>query len=191
MAQATTISTLEALVGGSLAKKSAIVVAGSLFMAAMTQISVPFFPVPMTLQTLAVMLIGVTFGFRMATATIALYLLEGIAGLPVFSNFGSGFAKLVGPTGGYLIGFLIAAAAMSYLADRGVTRRWAGMVATLIVGEVIIMALGFAWLATLIGAEKAWLGGVVPFLLGDALKLVLAAMIAKGVLNGASRFARL
>lgn len=191
MAQATTISTLETLAGGSLAKKSAIVVAGSLFMAAMTQISVPFFPVPMTLQTLAVMLIGVTFGFRMATATIALYLLEGVAGLPVFSNFGSGFAKLLGPTGGYLIGFLVAAAAMSYLADRGITRGWTGMIAALIVGEVIIMALGFAWLATLIGAEKAWLGGVVPFLLGDALKLVLAAMIAKGVLNGASRFARL
>lgn len=192
MAQAATgISTLEALAGGSLAKKAAIVVAGSLFMAAMTQISVPFFPVPMTLQTLAVMLIGVTFGFRMATATIALYLVEGLAGLPVFSNFGFGFAKLIGPTGGYLVGFLVAAAVMGFLADRGVTRSWSGMFITLVAGELIIMALGFTWLASLIGADKAWLGGVMPFLLGDALKLVLAAMVAKGVLKGAARFAQL
>jgi biotin transport system substrate-specific component len=192
MAQAATdISTLEALAGGSLAKKAAIVVAGSLFMAAMTQISVPFFPVPMTLQTLAVMLIGVTFGFRMAAATIALYLIEGLAGLPVFSNFGFGFAKLIGPTGGYLAGFLVAAAVMGFLADRSVTRSWSGMFLTLVAGELIIMALGFAWLASLIGADKAWLGGVTPFLLGDALKLVLAAMIAKGALKGAARFAQL
>ena len=185
------ISTLETLAGGSLAKKTAIVVLGSVFMAAMTQISVPFFPVPMTLQTLAVMLIGVTFGFRMATATLALYLVEGAMGLPVFSNFGSGMGKLMGPTGGYLVGFLFAAAAMGFLAERGITRSWAGMVATLLLGEVIIFALGYGWLASLIGSEKAWLGGVYPFILGDILKLALAALFAKGVLKGASRFARL
>jgi biotin transport system substrate-specific component len=192
MAQATTqISTLETLASGSLAKKAAIVVAGSIFMAAMTQISVPFFPVPMTLQTLAVMLIGVTFGFRMAAATIALYLVQGLAGLPVFSNFGFGAAKLVGPTGGYLIGFLVAAAAMGFMADRGITKSWAGMIATLAVGEVIIFALGYSWLGALIGTEKAWLGGVLPFLLGDALKFVLAALIGMGVLKGATRFSQL
>lgn len=191
MAQTASISTLEALAGGSLARKAAIVVAGSLFMAAMTQISVPFYPVPVTLQTLAVMLIGVTFGFRMATATVGLYLLEGLAGLPVFSNFGFGYAKLIGPTGGYLAGFLIAAAVMGFLADRGVTRGWTGMIAVLVVGEVIIMALGFGWLANLIGAEKAWAGGVAPFILGDVIKLVLAALIARGVLKGAARFAQL
>lgn len=191
MAQTASISTLEALAGGSLARKAAIVVAGSLFMAAMTQISVSFYPVPVTLQTLAVMLIGVTFGFRMATATVGLYLLEGLAGLPVFSNFGFGYAKLIGPTGGYLAGFLIAAAVMGFLADRGVTRGWTGMIAALVVGEVIIMALGFGWLANLIGAEKAWAGGVAPFILGDVIKLVLAALIARGVLKGAARFAQL
>jgi len=185
------ISTFEALSSGSLAKKAAIVVLGSIFMAVMTQISVPFFPVPMTLQTLAVMLIGVTFGFRMATATLALYLIEGAMGLPVFSNFGFGFAKLIGPTGGYLAGFLIAAAVMGFMADRKVTRGWAGMIATLVIGEVIIMALGYGWLTSLIGTEKAWLGGVYPFILGDMLKLALAAVIAKGVLKGASRFAQL
>ena len=192
MAQtATGILTLETLAGGSPARKAAIVAAGSLFIAAMTQIAVPFYPVPMTLQTLAVMLIGVTFGFRMATATVALYLLEGLAGLPVFSNFGFGYAKFVGPTGGYLAGFLIAAAVMGFLADRGLTRGWAGMIAVLLVGEVIVFALGFGWLSQLIGAEKAWLGGVVPFLLGDLVKLAIVALIARGVLKGAAHFARL
>jgi biotin transport system substrate-specific component len=173
------ISTLEALV------------AGSLFLAALAQVSVPFFPVPMTLGTLAIMLIGVTFGARMAAATVALYIVEGLAGLPVFSNFGSGFAKFAGPTGGYLVGYLIAAAFMGLMADRGVTKSWLGMISTLIVGEAIIFALGFGWLASLIGTEKAWLGGVYPFILGDVLKLALAAMIAKGVLKGAQRFAQL
>ena len=191
MAQTASISTLEALAGGSLARKAAIVVAGSLFIAAMTQIAVPFYPVPMTLQTLAVMLIGVTFGFRMAAATVALYLLEGLAGLPVFTGFSGGLAKFMGPTGGYLVGFLVAAAVMGFLADRGVTRGWAGMIAVLLAGEVIIFALGFGWLANLIGTEKAWIAGVMPFILGDAIKLVLAALIAKGVLKGAARFVQL
>lgn len=185
------LATLESIAGGSLARKAAIVILGSAFMAVMTQISVPFYPVPITLQTLAVMLIGVTFGGRMAAATIALYLAEGMVGLPVFSNFGFGFAKLAGPTGGYLVGFLVAAAVMGFMADRGVTKSWLGMFATLLVGEVLIMALGFGWLASLIGAEKAFVGGVLPFLIGDAIKLVLAALLAKGVLAGASRFARL
>jgi biotin transport system substrate-specific component len=188
---ATGISTLESLAGGSLAKKAAIVVAGSLFMAAMTQVSVPFYPVPVTLQTLAVMLIGVTFGFRMATATLALYLVEGAVGLPVFSGFGFGLAKLAGPTGGYLAGFLVAAAVMGFAADRGITRSWFGMIATLLVGEVILMAMGFSWLASLIGTEKAWSAGVVPFIIGDIIKLGLAALIARGVLKGATRFAKL
>ena len=191
MAQTASISTLEALAGGSLARKAAIVVAGSLFIAAMTQIAVPIYPVPMTLQTLAVMLIGVTFGFRMAAATVALYLLEGLAGLPVFTGFSGGLAKFMGPTGGYLVGFLVAAAVMGFLADRGVTRGWAGMIAVLLAGEVIIFALGFGWLANLIGTEKAWIAGVMPFILGDAIKLVLAALIAKGVLKGAARFVQL
>jgi biotin transport system substrate-specific component len=184
MATTSSLSTFEALAGGSLAKKAVIVLAGSLFLAGMAQVSVPFFPVPMTLGTLAVMLIGVTFGARMATATIALYLVEGLAGLPVFSNFGSGVAKFMGPTGGYLVGYLIAAAVMGFMADRGITRSWTGMIAALFAGEVIIMALGYGWLASLIGTEKAWLGGVYPFILGDTLKLALAALIAKGVLKG-------
>jgi len=193
MAQtATGISTLEALASGSLAKKAAIVVGGSIFLAVLSQIAVPFFPVAMTLQTLAVMLIGVTFGFRLATATLVLYLLEGAAGLPVFTGFAN-LAELIAKpyTSGYLAGFLVAAGFMGFMADRGVTRSWIGMIATLLVGEVIIFALGVAVLGYLIGYEASLAAGVYPFLLGDALKLVLAALIAKGVLKGAAQFAKL
>lgn len=189
---ATSISTLEAIAGGSLAKKAAIVVGGSIFLAVLSQIAVPFFPVAMTLQTLAVMLIGVTFGFRMASATVALYILEGAAGLPVFTGFANMAELIAKPyTSGYLAGFLVAAAFMGFMADRGVTKSWIGMIATLLVGEVIIFALGVAVLGYLIGYEASLAAGVYPFLLGDALKLVLAALIAKGVLKGAAQFAKL
>jgi biotin transport system substrate-specific component len=193
MAQAATgISTLEALASGSLAKKAAIVVLGSVFLAVLSQIAVPFFPVAMTLQTLAVMLIGVTFGFRLATATVLLYILEGAAGLPVFTGFANMAVLISKPyTSGYIAGFLVAAAFMGFMADRGVTRSWVGMFATLLIGEVIIFALGIAVLGYLIGFEASLQAGLYPFLLGDALKLVLAALIAKGVLKGAARFAQL
>ncbi|MGV3548284.1 biotin transporter BioY [Rhizobium sp.] len=189
---ATQISTLEALASGSLAKKAAIVGLGSVFLAVMSQIAVPFFPVAMTLQTLAVMLIGVTFGFRLAGATVLLYILEGAAGLPVFTGFANMAELIAKPfTAGYVAGFLVAASVMGFMADRGVTRTWTGMIATLLVGEVIMFGMGAAFLGYLIGFEAALSAGVYPFLLGDSLKLVLAAMIAKGVLKGATRFAQL
>lgn len=189
---ATGISTLEALAGGSLARKAAIVGLGSVFLAVMSQIAVPFFPVAMTLQTLAVMLIGVTFGFRMATATVVLYILEGAAGLPVFTGFANMAVLIAKPyTAGYVAGFLVAAAIMGFMADRGVTKTWLGMIATLFVGEVVIFGMGIALLAYLLGFETSLQAGLYPFLLGDALKLVLAAVIAKGVLKGATRFAQL
>lgn len=192
MAQAASISTLEALASGSLAKKAAIVAGGSIFLAVLSQIAVPFFPVAMTLQTLAVMLIGVTFGFRLASATVVLYILEGAAGLPVFTGFANMAVLIAKPyTSGYIAGFLVAAAVMGFMADRGVTKSWLGMIATLVVGEVVIFALGIAVLGYLIGFEAALGAGLYPFLLGDALKLVLAALIGKGVLKGAARFAQL
>lgn len=193
MAQAATdISTLEAIAGGSLAKKAAIVVGGSIFLAVLSQIAVPFFPVAMTLQTLAVMLIGVTFGFRLATATVVLYILEAAAGLPVFTGFANMAELIAKPyTSGYIAGFLVAAGVMGFMADRGVTKGWIGMIATLLVGEVIIFALGIAVLAYLIGVEASLQAGLYPFLLGEALKFVLAALIGKGVLKGAARFAQL
>lgn len=184
--------TLEKLVGGTLARKAALVVGGSIFMAILSQIAVPFFPVAMTLQTLAVMLIGITFGFRLAAATVALYLLEGALGLPVYTGFAN-LAELIAKpyTAGYLVGFFFAAAAMGFMADRGLTRTWLGMVVTLIVGEAIIFALGVSFLGHLIGYDAAVKTGLLPFVYGDLLKLALAALIGKGVIKGASRLASL
>jgi biotin transport system substrate-specific component len=184
--------TLENIIGGTLARKAAITVLGSIFLAVLSQIAVPFFPVAMTLQTLAVMLIGVTFGFRLAAATVALYLIEGAVGLPVYTGFAN-LAELIAKpyTSGYLVGFFVAAAVMGFMADRGVTRSWLGMIATLFVGEVIIFALGVAFLGYLIGFDAALKGGLYPFILGDLLKLALAALIGKGVIKGASSLASL
>jgi biotin transport system substrate-specific component len=183
--------TLENLVGGTLARKAAITVLGSIFLAVLSQIQVPFYPVPVTLQTLGVMLIGLTFGFRLATATVALYLIEGLVGLPVFAGFASGPAVFFGGTAGYLFGFLIAAALMGFMADRGVTKSWLGTVMTLFAGEVVIFGLGVAYLAYLYGFDKSLEFGLYPFVLGDLVKLALAALIGKGVTKGASRFAQL
>lgn len=183
--------TLENLVGGTLSRKAAITVLGSIFLAALSQIQVPFFPVPMTLQTLGVMLIGLTFGFRLATATVALYLIEGFVGLPVFAGFAFGPAVFFGGTGGYLFGFLAAAALMGLLADRGVTKTWMGAITTLVAGEVVIFGLGIAYLAYLYGFDKGLEWGLYPFILGDLVKLALAALLGKGVIKGASSLASL
>ncbi len=179
------LETLAPLAGSSLAKQALLVVGGSLFLAAMSQVAVGY-PVPTTLQTLAVMLIGLTFGFRLATATLVAYLVGGAAGLPFFAPFGAG-------TTGYLIGFLFAAALIGYLADRGFTRGWIGTIAALFAGEVVIFGLGVTWLGYAFGmsASEAIAAGLTPFIVVDAIKVALAALIGKGVLKGASQFAKL
>lgn len=186
----TALSTLEPLAGTSLAKKALLVFGGSLFLAALSQVSAGA-PVPQTLQTLGVMLIGLTFGFRLATATLLLYILEGALGFPVFAGFTSGIAKIIGGTGGYLLGFVLAAALIGYLADKGFTKSWAGTIGALFAGEVIIFGLGVAWLTYLFGFDKALEWGFTPFVLWDGVKLALAALIGKGVLKGAAQFAKL
>jgi biotin transport system substrate-specific component len=160
------LSTLLPLAGASLAKQAAIVVLGSIGLAVLSQVTVPFIPVPMTLQTLGVLLIGLTFGFRMASATLALYLLEGLVGLPVFAGFSSGIAVFMGGTAGYLAGFLIAASVLGLMADKGLTKGWAGTIAAVAVGQVIIFGLGVAWLTALYGFDKAIAFGLLPFIYG-------------------------
>lgn len=186
--------TLAPLAGSSLVKQALVVIGGSIFLAAMSQVAVGYPPylVPTTLQTLAVMLIGLTFGFRLALASVGLYLLEGALGLPVFAQFSGGLAKLAGPTGGYLVGFLIAAAVMGFLADRGYTKSWVNMIVVLIIGETIIMGLGVGRLSAFMPSlNEAIAAGFTPFVLVDAIKIVLAALIGKGVLKRASQFAKL
>jgi biotin transport system substrate-specific component len=184
------LSTLAPLAGQSLVRQAGLAVAGSWLLAALSQVEIGA-PVPMTLQTLGVMLIGLTFGFRLAVAAIALYLLQGAAGLPVFSGFSGGMAHFAGPTGGYLAGFLAGGALIGFFADKGLTKSWGGTVVALAAGLAVVFALGLAWLGQIVGYDKAVEFGLTPFILGDAIKLGLAALIGKGVLSGASGFARL
>ncbi|WP_237153030.1 biotin transporter BioY [Oryzibacter oryziterrae] len=167
------------LAQSSLGIKAAAVVVGSLFIAAAAQITVPMIPVPMTMQTFAVLLVGLLYGPRLAAATLGAYLLEGAVGLPVFQQFGNIFTLIAKPaTVGYLAGFFAAAVLTALVASRGGVVRALGAV---VVGEVAIYALGLPWLAALIGWDKAVEFGFLPFLLGDALKAVLAVAVAQGV----------
>ena len=112
----------------------------------------------MTLQTLAVLTLGALFGARLAAATVALYLGEGLIGLPVFAGAAAGPVYLVGPTGGYLVGFLLAAALVGWLAERGWTRGWLLALAAMTLGHLVIFVAGFAWLAPMLGRRQG-LGG--------------------------------
>lgn len=137
-------------------------------------------PVDLSLQTLAILLIAATFGMRLGIATLLLYLAEGAMGLPVFQSTpekGIGLAYMVGPTGGFLIGFVAMAAIAGWAADRGWDRNPVKLAGAMLVAEAALMALGFAWLAGLIGADKAWQFGVAPFILPDLIKVALAACL--------------
>lgn len=181
MAQSQTL--IQASFGASsVAGKALIVLAGSALIALGAQISVPMLPVPMTLQTLAVVLVGLTAGARLGAGAALVYLLEGAAGLPVFAGGGAGFAWLAGPTAGFLWGFVALAFAAGLLAERGLAR---GLARTF-VGVTLISALlyvpGVLWLtaATPLDLSGAVARGMVPFLLGDALKAAVAALIVTG-----------
>lgn len=175
-------ATLAPLAGNSLARQALMVVGGTVFLAALSQVAIGY-PVPTTLQTLGVMLIGLTFGCRLAVATLVAYLAGGVVGLPFFAPFGGG-------TGGYLVGFLVGAAVIGLLADRGFTRSWVGTLVALLVGEAIIFTMGVVWLsyAFQMSAGDAIAAGLTPFLLVDGIKVALAALIGKGVLKGAEGF---
>ena len=149
------------------------VVAGVILLTLSAKLQVPFWPVPMTMQTFVVLMIGATLGARLGGATLLAYLAAGAVGLPVFAS-GAGLAYMVGPTGGYLVGFLAAALIVGTLVDRGYGRTIVGAALTMLAGVAAIYILGAGWLATLIGAEKAIAGGVMPFLLADALKIAIA-----------------
>lgn len=162
------------------AVKIAAVVLGSLFVAAASQIVVPFFPVPMTMQTFAVLVIGLTFGWRFAALTLATYLVEGAAGLPVFNADGSILTLIAKPaTAGYLVGFLASAVVTGALAQR-FGKGLVGTLAAALVGDVVIFACGLAFLSVLFGTEKAIAVGLLPFLPGEALKIALAVAVARG-----------
>lgn len=156
--------------------KAALVALGVVILTLASKLQVPFWPVPMTLQTLAVLLIAATAGARLGTATVLAWLALGAFGAPVFAT-GAGLAYLAGPTGGYLAGFVVAAFVVGQLADRGYGRTLASALVMLLAGEVVIYALGVGWLAMLFGAEKAITLGIVPFVPAEILKLALGAAL--------------
>jgi len=155
-----------------------LAVGGSLLLALSAHIQIPFWPVPMTMQVLAVLLIGIGFGWELGAATVLLYLAEGAAGLPVFAK-GGGIAYFAGPTTGYLISYPIAAAVAGWMTQGGRGRSFVAALTGSVLAVVIIYALGFAWLSTFIGAQKAWLGGVQPFVIGDSVKVLIAALLSQ------------
>ena len=173
-----------------LVAQAVLVVAGSLLLALSAKAKVVLGPVDLSLQTLAVLLIGATFGLRMGVATLLLYLGEGAAGLPVFQSTpekGIGIAYMLGSTGGYLAGFLVMAAIVGWAVDRGWGRSIVKIFAAMLVAEIVMMAMGFSWLAALIGVEKSWQFGVVPFIVPDLIKVALAAALtvaATGMTSG-------
>ncbi|TCT09883.1 biotin transport system substrate-specific component [Tepidamorphus gemmatus] len=162
--------------GSEIVRNVVLALIGTVLLTISAKIMVPFWPVQMSMQTFAVMVIGAAYGPRLAGATVALYLLEGALGLPVFGR-GAGLAYMAGPTGGYLIGFLAAAIVVGFLAERGFDRRWPTALAMFLIGDVIIFVFGLAWLTSLIGFEKAIAGGLMPFLPAEALKIALAMAV--------------
>ncbi len=168
-----------------LARNLMMVVAGSLLLWASAKLQVPVQPVPFTFQTLVVLLIGVTFGPVLGGATVLAYLAQGWAGLPVFAGTpekGIGLAYMVGPTGGYLLGFFLAAVLVGWLARRGMDRNILTMAFAMFLGNLVIYVPGLLWLGSIVGWDKPVLEwGFYPFLAGDALKLLLASLMVPAV----------
>ena len=161
-----------------------LAVLGTLLLTLSAKTKVVLGPVDMSLQTLAVLLIAASFGFRLGIATLLLYLAEGAMGFPVFQSSpekGVGIAYMLGTTGGYLAGFVVMAAIVGWAADRGFDRNPVKLFGVMLAANAIMLTMGFAWLATLIGAEKAWAFGVVPFIVGDLIKVALAAALVPAV----------
>ena len=162
------------------------VITGSLLLTLSAKASIPFFPVPMTLQSLVVLALGMVLGPRLGAAAVIAYLAQGAMGLPVFAGTpekGIGLAYMLGATGGYLVGFVLAAFTTGYLAER---KQWDRSVLTtiaaMVVGNAVIYACGLIWLGSVVGWDKpilAW--GMTPFLLGDLAKVLIAAALLPSI----------
>lgn len=152
-----------------------LVVAGSLLVALLAQFAVPlpFSPVPVTGQTLAVLMVGMLLGSRRGGLALLTYLAEGAMGLPVLAGGAAGLARLTGPTGGYLIGFVAAAFLVGWLAERGWDRRPETTLLAMLLGNAVIYVCGLPWLAHFVGVERVLSLGLLPFLAGDLGKALL------------------
>lgn len=165
---------------------AAALIAANILLILSARIQVPFWPVPMTMQTLVVVGLGLALGRRLGVAAVALYLIEGAVGLPVLAGTperGIGLAYMAGPTGGYLAGFLLAVAVVGALADAGRARGLAGTALAVLAGHAIIHVAGALWLAGLAGWAVAWGAGTLPFLPGTLAKAALTVLAAPPLAN--------
>lgn len=175
-----------------LAANLSTVVLGTLLITICAKINVPVWPVPVTLQGFAIAALSAAFGLRIGVATVALYLLEGVFGLPVFAT-GGGLAYLVGPTGGFLLGFLAMAAIIGYAADTGASGKPLRLFLAMLLADAVLLVMGFVWLLALSGSAgwidqnnvvaSAFAGAIQPFIVWDVLKMALAALTVTGAWN--------
>lgn len=154
-----------------------LIVLGSLFVASLAQLEIrlPFTPVPISGQTLGVLLVGASLGSKRGAMSLALYLLEGALGLPFFAGGAFGLITLFGPTGGYLFGFVLAAFLVGGLAEKGKERKLKTSWLAFLLGHVVIFTLGVFWLSFFVGSQNALAAGLVPFIPGEVIKTLIAA----------------
>ncbi|HUN94005.1 MAG TPA: biotin transporter BioY [Burkholderiaceae bacterium] len=167
--------------------------AGVVLLTLSAHLQVPLWPVPMTMQTYVVLVIAMAYGRRLGMATMLAYLFAGAAGLPVFAGTpekGLGVAYMAGPTGGYLVGFAVATWLVAKLAERGWDRRFVPCLAAMTAGHLLILGCGVAWLAVLIGGQRAIAVGFTPFVVATVLKTLLAAATLPAAWHAVSRLKR-
>ncbi|MBX9647326.1 MAG: biotin transporter BioY [Xanthobacteraceae bacterium] len=160
-----------------------LIALGTALLTLSAKVNLPLPYVPMTLQTLVVLMIGAAYGWRLGAATVIAYLAEGAIGLPVFAGPVGGLAPLVGPTAGYLYGFVLAALATGWLSERGWDRSVPLLFAAMGLGHILILGAGFSWLAfgMKLGVDKAWLVGIVPFIAASLVKNALGAALVPAI----------
>lgn len=165
--------------------QSLSVLVGSLIIAAAAQIQIPLWPVPVTLQTFAVLFISMSLGWRLGLVTVLAYLFEGACGLPVFAQFSAGLMVLTGPSAGYLLAFPLAAILAGALVQHRVAKNFIGIMLTALVAFAFILAIGMTYLSLFTGWKAAYVLGMQPFLLGELLKAIMLAVIVPTLINKA------
>ena len=181
MVQVSQVSTLKSafITRSTVASQISLILTGTVFLAVMAQISfpIPGSPVPFTGQTLGVLLLGTAYGAGLGASTIAFYLLMGMAGAPIFSSGTSGIERIVGPTGGYLVGMFISSLVLGALAGRKWDQRIKTVIPTMIIGNSVIFAIGLLWLHQYTGQSWLWTfeKGFTPFIFGEIIKIAIAS----------------
>jgi biotin transport system substrate-specific component len=172
----------------------ALVTAGAALVAVLAQVAVPLWPVPVTGQTLAVLLVGASLGAARGAASLSLYALLGAVGLPIYSDASSGWSVLLGPTGGYIIGFIASAAIVGWAAERSWDRGWYKPIITFIGGSLVVFAFGLPWLAVALGQlglpndlQSVLVAGFYPFIIGGLIKAAIAAALLPALWAAAER----